>query len=233
MLSWEYPFAAATQRPAKSSVTALRRQAEELDDEAEQIFRPQFSERRLAPPARNPQLNAAETGTAHHKFLQHVALESAADAAALESEAGRLEREKVLSADERAALNLENIAAFWGSEPGRKIRAQAANVRRELAFTARFSPAELAAITGAKPELELEAEFVVVQGVADLVVLLPEEIWLVDFKTDEIREDELPDRIKTYTSQLKLYAQALEKIYSRPVTARWLHFLAARRTEKI
>jgi ATP-dependent helicase/nuclease subunit A len=233
MLSWEYPFAAATQRPAKSSVTALRRQAEELDDEAEQIFRPQFSERRLAPPARNPQLNAAETGTAHHKFLQHVALESAADAAALESEAGRLEREKVLSADERAALNLENIAAFWGSEPGRKIRAQAANVRRELAFTARFSPAELAAITGAKPELELEAEFVVVQGVADLVVLLPEEIWLVDFKTDEIRKDELPDRIKTYTSQLKLYAQALEKIYSRPVTARWLHFLAARRTEKI
>ena len=254
MLSWEYPFAAATERPAKSSVTALRRQAEELDDEAEPVFRLQFSAKRLAriglrqtsprralaPPAQNlkseiqnPQLSAAETGTAHHKFLQHVALESAADVAALKAEAGRLEREKVLSADERAALNLEDIAAFWRSEPGRKIRAQAANVRRELAFTARFSPAELAAITGAKPELELEAEIVVVQGVADLVVLLPEEIWLVDFKTDEIREDELPDRIKTYTSQLKLYAQALEKIYSRPVTARWLHFLAARRTEKI
>jgi len=57
MLLWEYPFAAATERPAKSSVTALRRQAEEeLDDEAEQVFRPQFSEKRLAhPPARNPQ----------------------------------------------------------------------------------------------------------------------------------------------------------------------------------
>ena len=219
MLSWEYPFAAATQRPAKSSVTALRRQAEELDDEAEQVFRPQFSEKRLArigpsaaqkslaAPAANPKLSAADTGTAHHKFLQHVALENAADVAALEAEAGRLEREKVLSADERAALNLEDIAAFWSSEPGRKIRAQAANVRRELAFTARFSPAELAAITGAKSEPGLEAEFVVVQGVADLVVLLPEEIWLVDFKTDEIRKDELPDRIKAYTPQLKLYAQ--------------------------
>ena len=68
---------------------------------------------------------------------------------------------------------------------------------------------------------------------ADLVVLLPEEIWLVDFKTDELRREELPDRIKTYTPQLKLYALALEKIYSRPVTHRWLHFLAARRTEKI
>ena len=189
MLSWEYPFAAATQRPAKSSVTALRRQAEELDDEAEQVFMPQFSAKRFSPPAQNPKLSAADTGTAHHKFLQHVALENAADVAALEAEAGRLEREKVLSADERAALNLEDIAAFWRSEPGQKIRAQAANVRRELAFTARFSPAELAAITGAKSEPGLEAEFVVVQGVADLVVLLPKEIWLVDFKTDEVHSE--------------------------------------------
>jgi ATP-dependent helicase/nuclease subunit A len=176
---------------------------------------------------RNPKLSAAETGTAHHKFLQHVALENAADVAALESEAGRLEREKVLSADERAALNLEDIAAFWNSEPGRKIRAQAANVRRELAFTARFSPAELAAITGAKSEPGLEAEFVVVQGVADLVVLLPEEIWLVDFKTDEIAANELPEKTRLYDAAIETLRAGAGKIYSRPVTARWLHFLSA------
>jgi ATP-dependent helicase/nuclease subunit A len=252
ILSWKYPFAAATQRAAKSSVTALRRQAEgELDDETEPVFSLQFSTKRLAriaagrdklpaspaqkPKAesRKPKLSAAETGTAHHKFLQLVALADANDVVALKSEASRLEQEKVLSADERAALVLGDIAAFWNSEPGRKIREQAANVRRELAFTARFSPAELAAITGAKSAPGLEDEFVVVQGVADLVVLLPEEIWLADFKTDEIRQDGLPDKIKAYAPQLKLYALALEKIYSRPVTERWLHFLAARRTEKI
>jgi ATP-dependent helicase/nuclease subunit A len=229
MLSREYPFTAATQRPAKSSVTALRRQAEELDDEAERVF----TARNFAQAGRRKsraKLSAAETGTAHHKFLQHIALENSADVAALESEAGRLEREKVLSADERAALNLEDISAFWSSEPGRKIRARAANVRRELAFTARFSPAELAAITGAKSEPGLESEFVVVQGVADLVVLLPEEIWLVDFKTDEITANALREKKRFYEPQLKLYALALEKIYSRPVTARWLHFLSARKT---
>jgi ATP-dependent helicase/nuclease subunit A len=235
MLSWEYLFAAATQRPAKSSVTALRRQAaSELDDEAEPVFRPQLSAKRLArtpaPPARNLKLSAAATGTAHHKFLQHVALENADDVAALELEAGRLEREKILSADERAALNWEDIAAFWRSEPGQKIRAQAANVRRELAFTVRFSPAELAAITGTNSEPGLEDEFVVVQGVADLVVLLPKEIWLVDFKTDEMTANELREKKRLYAPQLMLYAQALEKIYSRPVTARWLHFLSARKT---
>ncbi len=38
VLDWKYSFEGATQRAAKTSVTALRRQAEEGDDEAEQEF---------------------------------------------------------------------------------------------------------------------------------------------------------------------------------------------------
>ena len=232
VLTWEYPFTAATKRTAKSSVTALRRQAaDERDDEAGRMFTPRQSAR----PAKQVRgkLSAAETGSAHHKFLQHLALERATDVAALESEAARLEREKVLSADECAALDLEAIAAFWGSSPGKQIRAQAANVRRELAFTAKFSPQELAAIIGEKPEAGLDNEFVVVQGVADLVVLLPQEIWLVDFKTDEIRAGELPAKTKSHAPQLKLYAHALSRIYSRPVTNCWLHFLSQKRSVSV
>ncbi len=241
MLEWEYPFAAATRRKAKSSVTALRRAAEEFDDEAEPVFGFRISAKRFArtivpsgpnPKSKiqNPKLSAAEAGTAHHKFLQHFALETARDLAALDAESRRLEREKILSADECAALDLNAVAAFWSSKPGRQIQAKVDNVRRELAFTAKFSPAELAEITGAKAEAGLENEFVVVQGVADLVVLLPEEIWLVDFKTDQVRTDELPEKIRLYEPQLKLYACALGKIYSRPVTSCWLHFLNARKT---
>jgi ATP-dependent helicase/nuclease subunit A len=232
-LSWEYPFKAATERKAKTSVTALRREVEELDDEAEPFFKPRFLAKRRTPPTQNPKLSAADAGTAHHKFLQHLALDKAGDILDLKAEALRLERERVLTPDERATLVLGNIAAFWHSEPGRNIRAQAARVRRELAFTARFSPPELAALTGMKSTGELENEFVVVQGVADLVVLLPEAIWLADFKTDEIRHAGLPDKIKAYAPQLKLYARALEKIYSRPVTECWLHFLSARTTVEI
>jgi ATP-dependent helicase/nuclease subunit A len=232
-LAWQYPFAAATRRSAKSSVTALRRQAaDESDNEAERLF----PARDFAPATRRKPrtgLSAADTGQANHKFLQFVALEKTGDVEALKAESKRLEQDHVLSTEECTALNLEDIAAFWGSVAGRNIRGQAGKVRRELPFTARFSPAELEVITGAKSAPELENEFVVVQGVADLLVLLPEEIWLLDFKTDEIRKDELPDKIKVYAPQLKLYAQALEKIYSRPVTKRWLHFLAARKTVEI
>jgi ATP-dependent helicase/nuclease subunit A len=242
MLGWKYPFKAATRRKAKSSVTELRRAAEELDEEAEPVFRFQSPARRLtrtpAPTAqtphsalRAPHLTAAEAGTAHHKFLQHFALKNANIIAALETEARRLEQEKILSADERAVLDLDALADFWDSPPGRKIRAQPPNsVKRELPFTARFSPAELAEITGTKTEAGLEDEFVVVQGVADLVVLLPEEIWLLDFKTDRVRAGELPEKAGLYEPQLKLYARALAKIYSRPVASGWLHFLAVRKT---
>jgi ATP-dependent helicase/nuclease subunit A len=233
VLTWQYGFAAATQRAAKSSVTALRRQAEELDDEAEPIPVP----RDFTPATRRGtrrKISAAETGTAHHKFLQHVALEKADDLAALKTEAKRLETAGVLTADERAALDLEAVAAFWKSEPGRKIRAQTPDcVRRELAFTAKFSPAEVDAIVGAKKLPGLEGEFVVVQGVADLVALRPGEIWLVDFKTDEIKSEELAERRRHYEPQLKLYAGALSRIYSRPVTNCWLHFLVTCQTAEI
>ena len=69
-------------------------------------------------------------------------------------------------------------------------------------------------------------EFVVVQGFADLAVILPEEIWLVDFKTDHVDRGELAAVVKFYEPQLKLYALALGRIYRRRVTESWLHFLS-------
>ena len=228
-LTWQYRFAAATTRSAKSSVTALRRQtADELDNEAEQVFDLQFPGKQRVPNRKsqiaNRKLSAADTGTAHHKFLEHLSLESAGDLAALEAEAGRLEREKVLSVKERGVLDLKSVAQFLNSEAGQKICKQSAKVKRELAFTAKFKLEELSEIIGTKSPPDLENEFIVVQGRADLVVLLPKEIWLVDFKTDEVSTDELAPKIELYTPQLKLYARALAKIYSRPVTNAWLHF---------
>jgi ATP-dependent helicase/nuclease subunit A len=230
-LSWQYEFGAAATHAAKSSVTTLRRQAEELDDEAEQVFiRPTFVAKKPQLESVKRKLNAAETGLAYHKFLQHFVLEKIGE---LVAEAERLARENYLSADERDVLDLKMIAAFWDSDTGRKIRKHVAEIKREFAFTAKFSPAELDEIFGKEPLPELTGEFVVVQGVADLIVLLPQEIWIVDFKTDEVDVKDSPEKTKFYASQLKLYARALAKIYSRPVTNCWLHFLSARKTVSV
>ncbi len=319
-LEWRYPFETTTRRAAKTSVTALRRVTEGLDDaETERPFQPprfthpiscvpgKSASKRPAPAVK---MNAADFGVAHHKFLQHFAFATVAGLKLFEVEAKRLEKAGYLSADETAVLDLDTLADFWSSDVGKKIRANAAFVRRELPFTAGFAPQELDAIFGqsrdregagksggnpkqnrtdlpasqtlgaqfsfcqpaapksrserdqggreragvresrsddnhgeraikSEPDTRLDFktnpadEIVVVQGVADLVVLLPGEIWLLDFKTDDLRRGDIREKTDFYSSQLKLYARAVEKIYSRPVTHRWLHFLQARQTVQV
>lgn len=233
VVDWKYPFPAATSRPAKTSVTVLRRQAGELDEEAAQEFRAPFHFARSRAGNLKPQLNAADTGLAHHKFLEHFSFEKASDLKFFALEATRLEKENYLSAEEAAALDLEALADFWASSYGKKIRAHPALVRRELPFTAAFKPNEVDGVFKRESPADLNGETIIIQGVADLVVLQPKEIWLVDFKTDAVNVKELSEKIEYYAPQLKLYARALEKIYGRPVTGCWLHFLAVRKTVEV
>jgi len=227
-LSWRYPLQAETVRPAKTSVTTIRRQIADADgEESFPMFAPSPAR---AEPRKLSGLGAAEIGSAHHAFLQWVSLDKVQTSAALKAEAARLGRQKLLTREQIDCLDFDALAAFWQSEAGRQWLGQSAHLRRELAFTARFSAADLqqlgcADFAGVGPE-----EFVVVQGVMDLVAILPGEIWLLDFKTDHFPAGGLEEKIRAYRPQLALYARALERIHRRPVTKRWLHFLALRQT---
>jgi len=230
-LSWAYGHADATREPAKTSVSALRRRAEEAEEEARPapfLNHGSFERGRGA-----GRLTAAEAGTAQHAFLQAIALAAATDEAALRGEAERLKRAGILSEMEITALDFGALAAFWQSPVGAEIRAHTGLVQRELPFTARLTGADLAALKLRMDGAGLADEFVVVQGVADLAVILPAEIWLLDFKTDRVKPAGLLARAKFYEPQLRLYALALGRIYGRPVRRLWLHFLAARQTVEL
>jgi ATP-dependent helicase/nuclease subunit A len=230
LLQWNYPNELATRVPAKSSVTVLRRKFSD-ETELEAPMAPFSRSNALVRAERTDgELTAAEVGTAHHRFLQRVSLAKVGSEDDLKSEVQRLRQVDFLSAMEAAALDLAALAEFWRSEPGRAIRANAPAVRRELPFTARFSAADLAAASPRAPQILPPAEFIVVQGVADLAVILPAEIWLLDFKTDSLTEHELEAKVEFYRPQLQLYGNAFERIYRRSVTARWLHLLSLRRT---
>jgi ATP-dependent helicase/nuclease subunit A len=177
--------------------------------------------------------SAADVGTAHHRFLQFVALDRVRGVGELRQEAARLEHQRLLSANEIALLDFDALAAFWNSGFGRSIAEIRSVVRRELAFTTRIPAGELLALTGQPAATGLETEFVIVQGVVDLAVILPAEIRLVDFKTDRMRADELTQKTRLYEPQLKLYARALERIYQRPVTDCRLHFFSPRTTVRV
>jgi ATP-dependent helicase/nuclease subunit A len=219
-LKWKYPHMAATSEPAKTSVSLLRRRF--ADSPGVPLSH------RAGRPEKTTSITAADRGNAHHSFLQHMTLESPADMKVLQDEVTRLLKAKVLTPQEARALDLEGIAAFWESTTGRAMLNQRDKVHRELAFTARFGVSELVAHVSADVPPDLDNEFVVIQGVADLAAILPTEIWIVDFKSDQVDEDEIEARTKLYTPQLKIYSAALSRIYQRPATRAELYFIAAR-----
>jgi ATP-dependent helicase/nuclease subunit A len=224
-LEYVYQFAAATQQEAKSSATALRRG---LSDEPE-LARPFV----LGMQRRTDSMAANELGQAAHRLLERAKLETLQDPESLKEELARFKASGIFTDEEAMAIDLKKISAFWTSKYGRELLEKADRLERELVFTAKFSRTDLSAV-GAPLTAEFgDDEFIVVQGAADLVAILDEEIWLVDFKTDRVPEELLGARLKEYSLQLRIYALALSRIYKRPVTKAYLHFLEIGRTEWI
>lgn len=236
-LDWRYVHDGATVETAKTSVTALRRRAaDETDDEAKPAFR--FPTTLLAPKAETRaagKLSAAEIGIAHHTFLQHVDVTRTATDLDLRNEAEALCEDGLLTEGQRDALNFGDLAAFWQSDLGSKLRKVAPEaINREMEFTARLTSTDLKHLPALDIKTRLAAEdFVVVQGQVDLAVIFPDEIWLLDFKTDAVDEAGLAEKTTQYAPQLTTYACALEKIYRRPVTNSWLYFLRARKSVEL
>jgi ATP-dependent helicase/nuclease subunit A len=233
-LVWRYPHELATREAAKTSVTALRRRAaDEADDEARPLFRFASSVVGAATGHHSGgKLSAAEFGIAHHTFQQYVAIERTATELDLRNEAVALLEAGVLTQAQFDALNFGDLTTFWQSEAGLALRKVSPTcLNREMEFTARLTAGDLKQLPalGLGDALAVD-DFIVVQGQVDLAVLLPEEIWLLDFKTDAVTEGDLAAKVKEYAPQLEVYACALEKIYNRPVTRCWLHFLRARQT---
>jgi ATP-dependent helicase/nuclease subunit A len=132
----------------------------------------------------------------------------------------------VLTEEEFSFLNFAQLAAFWSGTVGKSFIQESDHLERELPFTLRLDRADTQRLLpGWSPGLEGD-DFVVVQGIADLAVIQPSEIWLLDFKTDSIASERVPAYVDKYRVQILLYAHALEAIYARPVTKKFLHFFA-------
>lgn len=211
-LSFSYKSISATRQPAKTSVTALKRQAAEV----EESDIPQFVL------SRNE--DGLQRGVAFHSFLQHLRLADTMDKAHLKAELGRMEREHLLDPDATGHIDLSAVAKFWASGFGRECLDRRDWIHRELAFTARFCRADFAGMPEFFPTDIDDSEFVIIQGIADLAVIAPDDIWLLDFKTDAITRDQLSGRIKSYRPQLEIYGRALEKAFCRPVSRKLIYF---------
>ncbi len=63
------------------------------------------------------------------------------------------------------------------------------------------------------------------EGVIDLMFVEQDQLIIVDFKTDAISTNELPDSAQHYAAQLHAYRRAMEKIAGKPVAELLLYYL--------
>ena len=193
--AWQYPAAALAQGPSKVSVTSIVHKAEQTT-----LERPGFLSKDGLP--------AAEMGTALHAFLEHAdfARLAAAKAAGTLDAAIPAERDRQVAVQLTAPEIAEKLDAvcirrFVESEAFAKICA-AQQVLRELPFiTALPAGAVLAAQGHEKLPAAADAQ-VLVQGIADLVLVYDDHAEILDYKTDRSRDAAF--YIKEYAAQLQL-----------------------------
>ena len=202
--AWHYPAAGLAAVPAKVSVTSIVHKAEQTT-----LERPAFLSK--------DGLTAAEMGTALHAFLEHAdfsALAAAKDAGRLEkailAERQRQVDRQLVAPEIAEKLDVSRIRRFVEGEAFAKICA-ADEVLRELAFITAL-PADAVLAAQGTEGVRAEGEQVLVQGIADLVLVYPDHLELLDYKTDRRKTE--ADFLRAYRAQLNLYALAIDKRFA-------------------
>ncbi|MEG1153394.1 MAG: UvrD-helicase domain-containing protein [Ruthenibacterium sp.] len=154
-------------------------------------------------------LTAAERGTAQHAFLQFANFSDATHD--LQKEIARLVAENYLDATLAQKLPLANITTFLQSPLAKRMQ-NAAELLREYDFITAI-PAKF--VAELPPDLQYQP--VLVQGIADAVLLNGKTAEIVDYKTD--RGKTPAEFLAAYTGQLLLYRAAIEKRLGVAVTA--------------
>jgi ATP-dependent helicase/nuclease subunit A len=217
-LKWQYPFAAATHLSAKQSVSDITHR----DDEFAQfkpIHRPLsvLGDDRTA----DRKIDPRETGTAMHRIIETLDLGHMPTLTSVQTSARDLAKAGLIRTPVLKQINHRAIVDFFSGDIGRHFFDKDVEVIREWAFTMRMPAAE---IQEAACDIQ---DFIVVQGIVDMVVMGPRQTYVVDFKTDHIQEQEMTSCADVYRRQLDLYQRAVQIIFKPPgPVSKWLYFLS-------
>ena len=214
-LSFRYAHSGATKTPSKQ--TATQRKGRQKDMEAEEDAGTlKYIKRDWRKPAfREEQRRGKDYGSAIHAVLQYIRYESCSSLTGIREEIQRLVEEGYVSAEYGNLVDAEKLERFFASDFGCKVR-NGGEVLREF----KFSILDDAGQYGP----DLEGEQVLLQGVVDCALVEEDGITVIDFKTDYVTEETLPSVADSYATQVQTYADALQRIFERPVKAKALYF---------
>ncbi|MFS0864175.1 helicase-exonuclease AddAB subunit AddA [Fredinandcohnia sp. 179-A 10B2 NHS] len=226
-LTWKYPFKSAANKRSKQSVSEIKRQRESMDEASDTTFMPKFRASSADRPRfmQQKSLTAAERGTAMHMVMQHVNLKEPINETTLREQIAKMVHHELLTNEQAEVIDIESVLGFFNSDIAKRMK-HVEEVRREVPFSVAIPASEAYADWS-----DEQQENVLIQGVIDCIFEDEKGIVLIDYKTDAITgrfkggfEEAKPVLEERYRVQLELYSKAIEHIWKKPVTEKYLYF---------
>ena len=216
-LGFRYRFDAATRTPSKQTATQRkgRLKDQEVAENAPQPRSVAFKWRR--PSFIQRESDGRETGNAMHAAMQHISFAQCSSLRTITDEVRRLGNDGVLSPEQTALVDCNQLTAFFLTDLGRRI-CNGDNVLREFKFSI---------LEDADPDdPTMTDEKILLQGVVDCALIEADGITIVDFKTDRVSPDSVYAVAERYRRQVEIYASAMERIFKLPIKGKALYFFS-------
>lgn len=222
-LAWGYDHTPATMAPSKQ--TATGRKGREKDEEAAENTR-RTSEKRVfrRPSFREEAPDGRARGTAVHAAMQYISFPACTGVDGTAAELDRLTETGRLTKEQRELIDPAQIAPFFDTPVGARLR-RGGECIREFKFSILEDGSEFGD--------GLAGEQVLMQGVVDCALMEEDGITVLDFKTDFVSDQTLPELIRRYRPQVETYAAALSRIFEKPVKEAYLYFFRGSRLVKL
>lgn len=237
ILNYSYEYSDSYLIPSRTSVTQLKELAIErgdiyeapvyepdsrrlsgADDIAELMFSPLHSKPAFM--REKGEKPANEIGTLYHTIMSEIDLDAVRKKGAecIEAELDRMEKDDIISADDRKYIDTDKISEFFTSSIGGRMLSSKA-VYREKPFQIFISAREY------DPSLSsvYEDENIILQGIIDCYFEEDGEYVLLDYKTDKTGKSGSEGIRKKYNKQLELYQQAIEQLSGNSVKEKILY----------
>ena len=225
MLNYTYKYENDVELPTKTSVTALKTlisnknakiQELDIDPISEKYAHEEYdlSKRKVPTFAQDKKLSGARRGTIVHLILSKITNEKSLEE--VNNLIEKLVAKNAITEEEKSLIDMNIIKNYLNSELYNEIL-QAKEIYREIPFYLNINSGEI---------YEKTNEPILVQGVIDIYYISKnDELVLVDYKTDYIKEKETgkEELTQKYKSQLDLYKRALEKALKRKVDKAFIY----------
>ena len=74
---------------------------------------------------------------------------------------------------------------------------------------------------------------IIIQGIIDMLIKSPDELIVIDFKTDNVTKNQIAEHAKRYYGQLEFYSRAAQNILKTGIFGKCLYFLTPNKAFEI